>query len=94
MVKIVFMGTPDFAVPVLKQLIRDEYEIVGVVTQPDRPVGRKQIITPPPVKVTAMAYRFCNRKNCAMKRRYKKFSTSIRILLSRALTGKFYRKSY
>lgn len=56
MVKLVFMGTPDFAVPVLKQLIRDEYEIVGVVTQPDRPVGRKQIITPPPVKVTALEY--------------------------------------
>lgn len=56
MVKIVFMGTPDFAVPVLKRLILDEYEIVGVVTQPDRPVGRKQIITPPPVKVTAFEY--------------------------------------
>lgn len=56
MVKIVFMGTPDFAVPVLKRLILDEYEIVGVVTQPDRPVGRKQIITPPPVKVTALEY--------------------------------------
>ncbi len=53
MTKIVFMGTPDFAVPVLKQLISDGYEVVAVVTQPDRPVGRKKILTPPPVKVAA-----------------------------------------
>lgn len=53
MTKIVFMGTPDFAVPVLKQLISDGYEVVAVVTQPDRPVGRKKILTPPSVKVAA-----------------------------------------
>ncbi|MDE3838468.1 methionyl-tRNA formyltransferase [Bacillus methanolicus] len=53
MTKIVFMGTPDFSVPILKQLIQDGYEIIGVVTQPDRPVGRKKILTPPPVKVEA-----------------------------------------
>lgn len=53
MTKIVFMGTPDFAVPVLKQLISDGYDVVAVVTQPDRPVGRKKILTPPPVKVAA-----------------------------------------
>lgn len=47
------MGTPDFSVGVLERLINDGYEIVGVVTQPDRPVGRKRILTPPPVKVTA-----------------------------------------
>ncbi|EIJ81549.1 methionyl-tRNA formyltransferase [Bacillus methanolicus PB1] len=53
MTKIVFMGTPDFSVPILQQLIQDGYEIIGVVTQPDRPVGRKKILTPPPVKVEA-----------------------------------------
>ncbi|CQR47746.1 Methionyl-tRNA formyltransferase [Paraliobacillus sp. PM-2] len=53
MKKIVFMGTPDFAVPILQQLIRDDYEIVLVVTQPDRPKGRKRTLTPPPVKVEA-----------------------------------------
>ncbi|MBG9445397.1 methionyl-tRNA formyltransferase [Cytobacillus firmus] len=53
MTKIVFMGTPDFSVPVLKQIIDDGYEVIGVVTQPDRPVGRKKILTPPPVKVEA-----------------------------------------
>ncbi|WP_216828037.1 methionyl-tRNA formyltransferase [Alkalihalobacterium elongatum] len=51
--KIVFMGTPDFSVPVLRQLIEDGYEVVGVVTQPDRPKGRKRVLTPPPVKVEA-----------------------------------------
>lgn len=53
MTKIVFMGTPDFSVPVLQRMIADGYEVIGVVTQPDRPVGRKKILTPPPVKVEA-----------------------------------------
>jgi methionyl-tRNA formyltransferase len=56
MTKIVFMGTPDFSVSVLKQVISDGYEVIGVVTQPDRPVGRKKIMTPPPVKVEAMKH--------------------------------------
>lgn len=51
--RVVFMGTPDFSVPVLKRLIEEGYEIVGVVTQPDRPKGRKKQLTPPPVKVEA-----------------------------------------
>lgn len=54
MTKIVFMGTPDFSVPVLRQIINDGYEVIGVVTQPDRPVGRKKVLTPPPVKVEAL----------------------------------------
>lgn len=49
------MGTPEFAVPILKLLI-DEYDVVGVVTQPDRMVGRKRIITPPPVKKLALEH--------------------------------------
>ncbi|MGE6258699.1 methionyl-tRNA formyltransferase [Heyndrickxia sporothermodurans] len=53
MTKVVFMGTPDFSVPVLKRLISDGYEVQAVVTQPDRPVGRKRVLTPPPVKVEA-----------------------------------------
>lgn len=51
--RIVFMGTPDFAVPSLEALIDRGYRVVGVVTQPDRPRGRKQVFTPPPVKVVA-----------------------------------------
>ncbi|OZM58545.1 methionyl-tRNA formyltransferase [Lottiidibacillus patelloidae] len=56
MINIVFMGTPDFSVPVLRQLIDDGYNVIGVVTQPDRPVGRKREITPPPVKVEALKH--------------------------------------
>ncbi len=51
--KILFMGTPDFAVFSLKALIEAEHEIVGVVTQPDKPRGRGYALTPPPVKVVA-----------------------------------------
>ena len=50
--RIAFMGTPDFAVPCLKALSR-QHEIVGVFTQPDKPKGRKMVLTPPPVKVVA-----------------------------------------
>lgn len=54
--KIIYMGTPQFAVAPLKRLIEsDEHCVVAVVTQPDKPVGRKGIITPPPVKVEALA---------------------------------------
>ena len=44
MKKIIFMGTPDFAVPILQSLIESEYEVVLVVTQPDRPKGRKRTL--------------------------------------------------
>lgn len=53
MTSIVFMGTPDFSVPVLTMLKDEGYHILAVVTQPDRPVGRKRVLTPPPVKVEA-----------------------------------------
>lgn len=52
--KLVFMGTPDFAVPVLTALHDAGHEIVGVFTQPDKPRGRHQELTPPEVKVEAM----------------------------------------
>lgn len=47
--KTVFMGSPEFAIPVLSRLAQ-AYRVVGVVTQPDRPAGRGQVLTPPPVK--------------------------------------------
>lgn len=56
MTRVVFMGTPDFAVPVLRKLMEEHYEIVGVVTQPDRPKGRKKTLTPPPVKAEALKW--------------------------------------
>lgn len=47
------MGTPEFAVPSLEILLKNNYEICGVFTKPDKPQGRKQILTPPPVKIFA-----------------------------------------
>jgi methionyl-tRNA formyltransferase len=51
--RIVFMGTPEFAVPSLEALLKSEDQVVGIVTQPDRPKGRGHRLTPPPVKVIA-----------------------------------------
>lgn len=54
--RIVFMGTASFSLAVLKMLIEEDYNIVGVVTQPDRYVGRKKVLTMPDVKVEALKY--------------------------------------
>jgi methionyl-tRNA formyltransferase len=51
--RLIFMGTPEFAVPSLRKLIEAGHETIAVLTQPDRPVGRKQAVTPPPIKVFA-----------------------------------------
>lgn len=57
MKKVIFMGTPQFSVPILQALIdADDIDVVAVVTQPDRKVGRKQIVTPPPVKQLAVEH--------------------------------------
>ncbi|OFU76662.1 methionyl-tRNA formyltransferase [Staphylococcus sp. HMSC10C03] len=53
MSRIIFMGTPDFSTKVLEMLIAKE-DVIAVVTQPDRPVGRKRVMTPPPVKEVAL----------------------------------------
>ena len=50
MSKIIFMGTPDFSTKILEMLIA-EHEVIAVVTQPDRPVGRKKVMTPPVKRV-------------------------------------------
>ncbi|MDW8544504.1 methionyl-tRNA formyltransferase [Staphylococcus sp. KG4-3] len=55
MSKIIFMGTPDFSTKVLEILIA-EHNVIAVVTQPDRPVGRKRTLTPPPVKEVAVKH--------------------------------------
>ena len=54
-IKVVFMGTPDFAVPVLEGLI-ENYEVVGVVSQPDKRVGRKQELVNTPIKEVALKH--------------------------------------
>ncbi|MBQ2769356.1 MAG: methionyl-tRNA formyltransferase [Clostridia bacterium] len=53
--KIIFAGTPDFAVAPLQKIIDGGFEVVGVITQPDKPQGRKGILTPPPVKTLAIS---------------------------------------
>jgi len=54
--RVVFFGTPQFAVPSLEQLIQSTNDVVGVVTQPDRPRGRGQKVTDAPVKLTAVQH--------------------------------------
>ena len=54
--KIVFLGTPEFAACVLEGLIVENYNVIAVVSQPDKPVGRKRILTPTPVKEVALKY--------------------------------------
>ncbi len=52
-VRIVFMGSPEYAIPSLNSLL-ESYDLVGIVTQPDKPAGRNQVLTPPPVKLWAL----------------------------------------
>jgi methionyl-tRNA formyltransferase len=52
--RIIYLGSPSFAVPPLEALVNAGYEVVAVVTQPDRPAGRKRVLTPPPVKQAAL----------------------------------------
>lgn len=55
--RVLFMGTPEFALPGLSALIADQrFEIIGVYTRADKPVGRKQALTPPPIKLLAQAH--------------------------------------
>ncbi len=54
-IRVVFMGTPQFATAVLKSLIEENYQVVAVVTQPDKPTGRGQNLTSPPIKILAQS---------------------------------------
>lgn len=55
-IRVIFMGTPDFAVPCLTMLVNGEYDVQAVVSQPDRPKGRGQKLAPSPVKEAALSY--------------------------------------
>jgi methionyl-tRNA formyltransferase len=67
--KILFMGTPQFAVPILDMLVK-KHEVVLVITQPDKPVGRKKILTPSPVKERALAWGLPVFQPNALKKQY------------------------
>lgn len=58
--KILFMGTPDYATTIFEELLNSSYELVGLFTQPDKPVGRKQVLTPPHIK------QFCINKDLSL----------------------------
>ncbi|MBI4545946.1 MAG: methionyl-tRNA formyltransferase [Gemmatimonadetes bacterium] len=53
--RILFWGTPEFALPALRALLDEQHDVVGVVTQPDRPAGRGRMLQPPPLKTFALA---------------------------------------
>ena len=55
--KIIFWGTPEFALPILEALFENGYNLVAVITNSDKPVGRKNIITPPPIKIWAQKHK-------------------------------------
>lgn len=57
MLKIIYAGTPEFAVPALESLLRSEHRVLAVYTQPDRPAGRGRKLHPSPVKACALAHR-------------------------------------
>ena len=58
MMRVVFFGTPEFAEPSLRALVEADYDVVGVVTQPDKPKGRsRSVFVPPPIKAIAEDYR-------------------------------------
>lgn len=67
--RIVFMGTPDFALPSLQRLIDDGHELAAVYCQPDKPQGRHFILTPPPVKILAQRYEIPVEQASTLKKR-------------------------
>lgn len=68
--RIVYMGTPALAESILKRLTKSNHEVVAVFTQPDKPQGRKKILTPPPVKVLAQSYKIpvCQPEKLSMQK--------------------------
>jgi len=56
-IRIIFIGTPEFGAIILEELVKNNYQPVLVITNPDKPVGRKQVLTPPPVKLAAQKYK-------------------------------------
>ena len=54
--KVIFLGTPEFAVPVLENIVKSGHEVVAVVCQEDKPSGRGNKLTPPPVKIKALEF--------------------------------------
>lgn len=85
--KIAFFGTPEFAVPVFEKLVSSGHTISVAVTQPDRPVGRKQEITPTPVKIAAQKHNIPvlqpeKARDPGFLAEYKKYPSDINIIIA------------
>ena len=85
--RILYMGTPDFAIPTLDELMHRGHEIVGVVTQPDKPQGRHMTLTPPPVKKRALeaglkVFQPETLKNEAFKRELEELSPELIVVVA------------
>ena len=66
--RIVYMGTPDFAVESLKRLVEGGYNVVGVITMPDKPMGRHgSVLQPSPVKATTICKSACKDRSSSIK---------------------------
>ncbi|MFW5761042.1 MAG: methionyl-tRNA formyltransferase, partial [Cyclobacteriaceae bacterium] len=85
--RIIFMGTPDFAVPSLKILIENNYQIVAVLTAPDKPKGRGQKLIPSPVKQAALASGIpvlqpTNLKSPEFQEQLKKYDPNLQVVVA------------
>ena len=85
--RIVFMGTPEFAVASLEALVQHGYPPVAVITAPDRPQGRGQKLTPPPVKITAQKYQLpvlqpTNLKSPAFLDELKSYAANLQVVVA------------
>ncbi|MFR6343992.1 MAG: hypothetical protein ACLUO4_03815 [Christensenellales bacterium] len=94
--KLVFFGTPAFAVPVLRAVYEAGHTVLAVVTQPDRPKGRKKTLCPPEVKVCAEALGLpvLQFEKIKSPKRCRRFPIYKRIAGLRPLTGRFYPNSF
>jgi methionyl-tRNA formyltransferase len=87
MLRIIFMGTPDFAVPGLELLIENGFNVVAVITAPDKPQGRGQKITYSPVKATALKYNIpvlqpTNLKSAAFIEELKSYQANLQVVVA------------
>lgn len=85
--RIIFMGTPEFAVPSLEILIQNGYRVVAVVTAPDKPAGRGQKLTPSPVKECALRHRLpvlqpVNLKSPAFLDELKSYQANLQVVVA------------
>ncbi len=85
--RIIFMGTPEFAVPSLEILIENKFNVVAVITAPDKPQGRGQKLTPSPVKECAVKYSIpvlqpTNLKSAEFLEELKRYNANLQVVVA------------